>query len=352
MSNLKVLMDTSPLDSGHAVRGIGTYTRNLLGSLEKESDLEIIRSSSPAADFNPDVIHFPFFDLFRPTLPLLQKRPVVVTIHDVIPLLFPDYYPVGIKGNLAFKKQKLALKRVAQVITDSNASKNDIEKYLNVPANKIVVIPLAASDELTPATPSLQKIVKNKYSLPDEYILYVGDINYNKNLPQLIKALKYLPTSLHLVLVGKNFISQEIPEWKWIETQIALSNVAARVHFITSVTTDAVDELSAIYSQAIAYVQPSLYEGFGLPVLEAMRCNTPVVATHLSSLPEVTGKFGVLTGDQAEDLAGGVQSVSDWSKTVRQEKVHQALEWSRTFTWQKVAHLTKKVYQKVAKIRN
>lgn len=343
---LKILIDVRPLDSGHAVRGVGMYTRFLSEALEKHPGVEIYRSSLENTPRKVDVVHYPFFDLFFPTLPLLKRSKTFVTIHDVIPLIFPEFYPPGKRGLVAFARQKLALKNVAGVITDSETSKRDIMKYLGVPAEKITVVYLAANPFLKP--PSVQELqaFRRKNKLPKDYILYVGDINYNKNLPQLIKALKFLPPSLKLVCVGKNFKPQEIPEWQAIEAQMALSNVAKRVIFLPDILSDEYASLSALYSGAAVYVQPSLYEGFGLPVLEAMRCKTPVVAAGNSSLLEIGEGVVHFTGNTAEELAQGIQAILDFSPSKRSAWVTKALQKEQQFTWQKTAEKTIEAYRK------
>jgi glycosyltransferase involved in cell wall biosynthesis len=173
----------------------------------------------------------------------------------------------------------------------------------------------------------------------------VGEINYNKNIPQLIKAMKYLPREIKLVLVGRNFKPQDIQEWKWIETQLALSDVESRVSFIPDLGTDATQDLSAIYSGAIAYVQPSLAEGFGLPVLEAMQCRTPVVCANNSSLMEVGGQEVVFVEPEGEAIAQGAEAILEWSKTKRLEKTRSAYKWSQTFSWEKTAQQTATIYK-------
>ncbi len=346
---MKVLIDTSPLSSGHAIRGVGTYTRELVEHLEQIEGIEVFRSSTlgKKKDVKPDITHFPFFDLFFNTLPIEMSKKTVVTVHDVIPLKFPEFYPPGIKGKLRFEKQKLALKTASGVITDSESSKTDIIERLGIPAEKVHVVYLAANPNLVAQKDAVIGKILKRYQLPKEYLLYVGDINYNKNIPQLIKMVKFLPENLHLVCVGKNFVEQEIPEWQWVETQLALSNVAPRVHFLTNVLTDSEEDLAAIYSGALCYIQPSLYEGFGLPVLEAMQCRTPVVAANTSSLPEVGGEHAVYTGTSAEELAAGVEQILSWSKTRREQKIKEAYKWSQTFSWQKTAANTVEVYKKI-----
>lgn len=345
---MNILFDTSTLDGGHAIRGIGTYTRFLIEHLEKNSDIEIQRSGVDQAEkFITDIIHYPFYDFFFSTLPIIKTKPTVVTIHDVIPLKFPQYYKAGFKGRARFLKQKAALRNVKAIITDSEASKADIVKHLSVPKRKIHVVYLAANPELKKASDADIHRVKRQYKLPKNYILYVGDINYNKNIPQLIKAVRYLPKSIKLVAVGKNFQKQDIPEWQWIETQLALSDVADRVQFIPSIKSTDTSDLAAVYTGALCYIQPSLYEGFGLPVLEAMQCMTPVVSTNTSSLPEVGGNHVIYTEPDAESILAGVEQVLEWSIAKRSEITKEAYRWSQTFNWDKTAQETIAVYKKV-----
>lgn len=344
----KVVLDTSPLASGHAHRGIGMYTRQLMSELEEIPELEVERITAPqTTSAPPDLIHYPYFDLFFSTLPWRRPAPTIVTVHDVIPLLFPQQYKPGIRGTMRFWRQRATLQKVQAVITDSEASKRDIIKYLKIPAQRIHVIYLAASSEFAPSKPEYVKKVLKRQGLPAQYILYVGDINYNKNIPQLIKSLKYLPAELHLVCVGKNFSPQDIPEWQWIETQIALSDVAHRVHFVPDLGGGDTKELAALYSGAVAYVQPSLAEGFGLPVLEALQCGTPVVCSQNSSLTEIGGPAAVFVEATCEKIADGVNEVLAWTKTKRSAKVKQGRQWAASFTWKRTAKQTNQVYQQV-----
>jgi len=353
---LNVLLDTSPLSTGSEIRGIGTYTRLLKAALEARDDVRVIPIEKKAdiktlqkekLDPKTTVIHYPFYDLYFPTLPLLRKFKTVVTVHDVIPLKFPEFYKPGKKGHVTFYKQALALKSTDAVITDSQASKTDIEKYLKIKASIVHPVYLAAPPEVVAQSESAQQQVLEQLNLPKKYVLYVGDINYNKNIPQLIKILKFIPNDIHLVCVGKNFVEQDIPEWRWIEAQIALSDVSERIHFVTELGVEAVTQLSALYSGAIVYVQPSLYEGFGLPVLEAMQAKCPVVCSNNSSLIEVASDQAILVESTAEGMAEGVNEVLGWSKTHRQEVLKAAYTWSQQFTWTKVASETVEVYRRV-----
>ena len=344
---LHVFIDTSPLQNTNAIRGVGVYTRLLTQALQKRKSIQIFSDFNLVKNERIDVTHYPYFDLFFPTLPLHKKTKTVVTIHDVIPLVFLKQYKPGLKGLLKLLRQRIALRSVDAVITDSEASQKDILKYLRLRAAKVHVVYLAANPDLKPVTEIEFQNVSRHYHLPEKYILYVGDINYNKNLAQLIKALKYLPEEIHLVCVGKNFMPQEIPEWKVVETQLALSDVTQRVQFISEVGGDATAVLSAIYSGAEVYVQPSLYEGFGLPVLEAMNCKTPVVCAQNSSLMEVGGEFVKYVQTDAESIAQGVKEVLEWSPAKRARWVGEALDWAQHFSWPKTADKTIEVYKSI-----
>ncbi|MBU0978231.1 MAG: glycosyltransferase family 1 protein [Patescibacteria group bacterium] len=336
---LKVWLDTKVLTGGHALRGIGVYTSLLQQALSKHELIELVDTPGKA-----NIIHYPYFDFFFSTLPFSFFKKTVVTIHDTIPLIFPDHYQPGFKGQLRFIRQKQALKTVRAVMTDSNSSAFDIKTFLSISNKKIHVVPLAANPNLFSQTSDMLKKIRRKYQLPKLYALYVGDINFNKNLPNLIKMLKYLPKPVKLVCVGKNFEPQPIPEWQWLETQLTLSDVASRVKFMTNLKSDDLVDLSGIYQQAVCYVQPSFYEGFGLPVLEAMQVGTPVVASKTSSLPEVVGEAGLLVEPDAEALASGVSQILDYSPTKRQTVIKLAKQHAGLFNWQKVADQTVKVY--------
>lgn len=336
-----VYLETSPLHSGHAHRGIGMYTRQLQQALGKLSSIKVVDSIAQA-----DVVHYPYFDFFAPSLPLFKPKPTVVTIHDAIPLQFPDHYPVGIKGTAALLHQKLALLSTAAIITDSEASKKMLLKHLGIPTQKINVIPLAADPELSYQSKTDQLKVAKKYALTEKYILYVGDINYNKNIPMLIAALAELPAEYKLVLVGKNFRPQPIPEWQAIESALEKTQVKERVILLQNV--ESISDLAAIYSQAAVYVQPSLAEGFGLPILEAMQCHCPVVCFEQSSMAEVGGNHVVYAQNvSTASLAKAITDVLTWKEHDRRKWVIQAYSWSQTFSWKKTAAQTAAVYQSI-----
>lgn len=354
---ITVQLDVTPLTTGHAHRGVGMYTRQLYQALQRRKDVRVVATGLEATANNeaelatdqpvPQVIHYPYFDLFFATLPARRSLPTVVTIHDVIPLKFPKFYQPGSKGRLRWWRQRWLVRQVAAIITDSEVSKQDIIKHVGVPASKVHVVSLAGNPDIQPVKPSRRRELVASQHLPARYILYVGDINYNKNVPQLIKALKYLPEDMHLVCVGRNFVPQPIPEWRWIEAQIAASDVASRVHLVPDLAAHDNETLAAIYGEAIAYVQPSLYEGFGLPILEAMQAQVPVVTSSGGSLPEVAGDHAVIVEPEAEQLAAGVMTVMSWSQAQRAREIQAAAAWAKRFSWRQAAAKTVAVYEQV-----
>ena len=326
-----------------AARGVGRYALWLLESVEADGQVQICHKAA-----NTNVIHYTFFDLYKQTLQSVKKgQKLVVTVHDLIPLLFPKDFPVGMRGKWNLWWQKRRLRKADAIVTDSATTKNDLVKLWRIPEEKIQVVYLAANPALAPASPQEIASVKKSYVLPEKYLLYVGDINFNKNLAQLIKALKFLPEDINLVMVGKNFIPSEIPEWITIQEQLDLSEVKSRVKFLSTITRDA--ELSALYSGALAYVQPSMYEGFGLPVLEAMRCKTVVICHKNSSLAEI-GSAHVMYAEslRAEDFAVAVEKVMAMPDGKREKFLQAAYLWQQGFTWQRVSEQMIQIYEKVA----
>ena len=292
---MKVGIHLGGLGSGHEVRGIGVHTSELL----KELKLKTKNSELKIEEYNQskkyDLVHYTVFKPFSFSLPFRKPaKKVVLTIHDLIPLIYPKHYPVGIKGNLIFFIQKLLIKKnVDAIITISETSKKDICRFLGVDPSKVHVIYLAPknvfkpiTDHRSPASPSQGGLstVQKKYNLPDSFALYVGDVNFNKNIPGLIEMCKYV--NIPLVIVGKQAVEigdrdrdlshQELTHLKGLDW----SNVI-RLGFVPD------HDLAAIYNLADIYIQPSFYEGFSLPPLEAKACGTWVIATKIQVHTEI-----------------------------------------------------------------
>lgn len=349
-----IAIDTSPLKTGHAVRGIGIYTKNLIEAFGKFpfdfAQGRQIQIEEYDKKKNYDIIHYPYFDLFNNTLPIIKKATTVVTIHDVIPLLFPKYYPPGIKGQIRFLIQKYSLQSVSAVITDSECSKRDIVKYLNFPDKKIYVIYLAPSENIKRIEDESQKsAIKKRYNLPNNFVLYTGGINYNKNIPNLVRACEVI--NIPLVIVGKQAADKSIDknhienrDLVWLQNYVDKhQKQVLLVGFVSE------SDLSAIYSLATLYCQPSYYEGFGIPVLEAMVCGCPVVCSNNSSLREITGNAAVKFDPlKKNDLENTLKKVLN-DKLLRTGMVQEGLLQVKKFSWEKTARETQSVYEKIIK---
>ncbi len=343
---MKIAIDTSPLTTPHQGRGVGTYTRELIAHLPLvNSDIDFVFTPNPSS-VKADLIHYPYFDLFFQTLPIFSSTPTVVTIHDLIPLRYPSHFPSGIKGKINFYIQRFTLNRANRIITDSQASANDIHHFLSQPKNRIDTIPLAVSHQFSPQPVSLQNKFKTKHNLPDKFLGYVGDINYNKNLPQLISSLKDLP-QIHLVIVTRADINSQIPEAQAIRSSLNQADTHSRVHFLSL---DSLEDLNLFYSSAFWYIQPSLWEGFGLPVLEAMASGTPCLVAKAGSLPEIAG-ISALYFDPTNEasISKTIKQAFNLNSSSRSKMIKESIQHAKKFTWKQTASKTINSYIKAIK---
>lgn len=260
-----------------------------------------------------------------PEAPLGSQLPVVVTVHDVIPLRFPKRVSFL---RLYFRHYVARVVEEARhVICDSEATACDLKDILGVSARSVSVIPLAFDcDNFYPL-----------YLPPKNYFLYVGRHDNHKNLGRLIQAFSFLKNKdLELKIAG-SFDSRNTPI---LQQQVQELGLRDRVQFLSYV---AYSDLPKLMNEAIALVFPSLWEGFGLPVLEAMACGTPVITSNCSSLPEVTGDAAILIDPyNVSEIADAMQTLSDDGQ-LWQSLHHASLARSQQFSWQKTAATTAKV---------
>lgn len=340
---MNIAIDTSPLKTGHNVRGIGSYTKNLIYSLKKADKELQIKLFDNVVLPSADLVHYPYFDLFFHTLPLRKHTKRIVTIHDITPLIFPEHFPRGIKGRINLFLQKAALKNTDFVICDSESSKKDVINFFHYPKEKIKVIYLA-SDPIyeKKKTTDLQIAVK-KYNLPEKFMLYVGDVNWNKNLEGLLEAVSIAKTTL--VMVGSAFKNDILPEAREIEniiSRLGIQKNIIKTGFIPSI------DLVLIYNLASATVLPSFYEGFGLPVLESMACGTPVICSNNSSLEEISGQLvQYCKPNDSQDIAQKIVENLKLSKNERDLLSEKLIGHAKKFSWEKTAKETGSVYQKL-----
>lgn len=351
---MKIAFNILPLKSAHKDRGIGYYTQNLLEALKQDQTLEIQEFTNISEVKGAEVIHYPWFDFFFHSLPISRPFPTVITVHDVIPLKFAEHYPVGIKGRFNLFLQRLALKSCQVLITDSQASQRDIVKYLKIPSEKIEVIYLAADAQFKILPDAKLLYTKRKYKLPDQFMLYAGDANWVKNIPFLIKGFNEIIKSqneagLGLVLVGEVFLKKveeidhpELESLKEVNRLIQEYNLEGKIIRPGKVETE---DLVAIFNLATLYIQPSIYEGFGLPILQSFACGLPVLASKRGSLPEVGGDAAVYFDPyNLNQFSTTVLEVLQ-NKSLREKLQKMGYEQLKKFSWKKTAEETKAVYK-------
>jgi glycosyltransferase involved in cell wall biosynthesis len=273
---------------------------------------------------------------------LLTGARRVVTIHDVFPYISPKTSTLA--ERLIYRYWlPVALRRADAVITDSQCSKADILHYLRLKEAQVTVIPAAAGDCYRPLPESQVEPVLHRHAIQRPYILYVGSIEPRKNLLRLLQAyarLRETAPQWRLVIVGARNIWLSSPLLKEIE----MMNLKPWVQFTGYIPET---DLPALYNGADLFAFPSLYEGFGLPVLEAMRCGAPVVTSNLSSLPEVAGDAAILVDPYNVDAIASAMLLALTAPGLAQDLQRRGLEWSKGFTWERTARQTLAVYQNV-----
>lgn len=353
---MRIAFNILPLKTAHKLRGIGYYTSNLLEKLKDDESLEILEFTNINEVKDVDIIHYTWFDFYFHTLPIRRKFKTLVTIHDVIPLLFPQHYPAGFKGKLNFVLQKLALRSVNAIITDSNISKRDLIKYLKVKEDLVFPILLAADKDFKVISDSELLKIKRKFNLPEKFILYVGDVNWVKNLPFLIEGFSKLKrnpllNNLKLILVGGVFLKKvenyDHPELASIKKVNQLIKDFMLDQEIIRPGRIEKSDLIVFYNLATCYVQPSFYEGFGLPVLEALSCGTPVVCSNTGSLKEVGGNAAIYFDPTEENQFIKVAEEVLMSNSLQKKLSELSLKQAKKFSWDKVKQETVEVYRKI-----
>ena len=335
----KIAVDTGPLKSGDKYRGIGMYTKELLNALKLEG---VDAFHSNVSDY--DTVHFTRFNPFLVSLPFKKSRKVkyVLTIYDLIPLIYPKHYPSGIKGFINWQINKsLIRKNVDAIITISETSKKDICRFIGVNPDKVHVAYLAPRSIFKPMTDNkLLASVRDKFNLPEDFALYVGDVNYNKNIPVLIEACRQ--AKFPLVIVGKQAAEIEKMDLNHPELEHLKGinwDSTIRPGFVPD------EDLVKIYNLATLYIQPSLYEGFGLPLVEAQAVGIPVIASKTQALVEIAGDSVLFVDPKdaknfAEEIIHVVQD-----KTLRDDLIRKDFENAKKYSWEKTAKDTLKVYK-------
>ncbi len=283
-----------------------------------------------------DILHQPAF-----SAPVFYPGKVVVTVHDLIAIFFGEEIPFFSRQYFS-RWMPFSYRFADHIIAVSQNTKRDIVKILGFPEQKVTVIYEAASTSYRPVRDrSAIGRVQAKYKTGNEYLLHIGTLNPRKNLSFLIDIFAKLiegKSMLNLVIAGK-------PGWYYegLFTQVQRLGLTGRVKFIGYVPEN---DKAALLSGAFAFVFPSRYEGFGLPVLEAMACGCPVVAANVSSIPEVVGDSGILL--PLEDKTAWVRALRSLNRPGRTTKLRvTGLKQAQKFSWHKAAQQTIAVYEKI-----
>ncbi|MCL4473128.1 MAG: glycosyltransferase family 4 protein [Actinobacteria bacterium] len=350
--------------------GLGTYSRSLLNNFSGSRDINMVcfyndetRDMIPKAanitlaPLNQDifskrnlkkvgeVVNEAGCEIFHTphvVAPEGLECPLLVTAHDLIPLLFPKTVPLRYRRTSRILLDN-AIRRADHLITASSASRDYIKQYYGLADGGISLIPDGVDGGFYYRRGREEiDAVLNKYRISSPHILWLGSCMPHKNVEALVEAFAMLPAEFsdyQLTLAGK----QAGRHWQKIDGKITDAGLADRVN-LPGFIDDA--DLPALFSSAGLFCFPSLYEGFGLPPLEAMACGTPVLSSNLTSLPEVVGDAGILTDPTAESIrAGIIRILSD--AELRQDLAKKGLERSRAYTWEKTAALTLEVYEEL-----
>jgi glycosyltransferase involved in cell wall biosynthesis len=354
--------------------GIGTYIRNLLKQLARlDGETEYVllchpRDTNVAGALGPnfravaetsrpysvaeqigiplavwreraDLFHSPHY-----VLPPLVPCRSVVTIHDCIHLMFPQYLPNRVAHAYARASMWAATRRSDRILTVSETSKHDILRFFRVPADKIAVIYNGIDDRFTHEPPPEEIArVRERYQLNHPFVLYAGNIKPHKNLVRTIDAFQMVReeiADLTLLIIG-----DEISKYTALRRAVHRHQLHKYVRFLGFVPDET---LAVLYRLADVFVFPSLYEGFGLPPLEAMASGTPVVTSNVSSLPEVTGDAALLVDPyDVGAIAEGMRRVLTDSR-LRSELRARGLRRAREYSWEVSVKKIRDIYDEVA----
>jgi glycosyltransferase involved in cell wall biosynthesis len=350
--------------------GSGQYTRHLLEALAKVDPTNeyLLFSPGPASPISStpypisnqaklwfeqvsfpracrrqgiDLAHVPYF-----ASPLFPTVPTVVTVHDLIPLILPAYRG-SLRVRLYTRLVAAAARKATAIITVSRASQRDIVRYLRVPPERSHVTYEAADEAFQPVDDEAQlTAIRQKVGLPQRYLLYLGGFDQRKNVATLLRAfalLGYKQRQAKLVIAGR-LPGRDSLMFSDPRRLVRELGMEASVIFTGWV---AEEDKPALLSGATAFVFPSLYEGFGLPPLEAMACGTPVIASNRSSLPEIVGEGGILVEPTDVEALAEAMEMLLVDDALRTGLRRRALAQAARFSWKQTAQETLAVYRKV-----
>ncbi len=299
--------------------------------------LKQARFSMGAHEHSLDLYHEPAFLAYR------FRGPTVVTVHDISWIRHPETHPMERLREMNRFMPKV-IEHAAHIVVDSDFVREEVMRYYGVPGNRVTTVLLGVSPEFAPIEARQCMPVLGQFGLQfGQYLLAVGTLEPRKNLSTALAAFARLPEAIRsrypLVVAGMNGWGME--NFSEMQRRMISKGQVRMLGYVAQ------RDLPALYSGARLFVYPSLYEGFGLPPLEAMACGVPVIASHRASLPEVVGSAGLLV-DPMDDrgIAENIQALIE-DQTLHADLSKLGRERAQTFTWRKFAHETIAVYRKV-----
>jgi alpha-1,3-rhamnosyl/mannosyltransferase len=286
-----------------------------------------------------DLYHSPYYLMpYRPTIP------TVVTLHDLIPLRYPQYFSL-VQRLIFAATVRLATRAAQQVVAVSHATADDLQDLLGLGASRIRVIPEAADPAFHPRSARQIETVRRRQGLPERYALYLGSNKPHKNLSRLVEAWAKISdmqraTAPGLVIAG--VWDDRYPEPR---QRAAALGVEESIIWLGPIPEA---DLPALYTGATAFIFPSVYEGFGLPVLEAMACGTPVGCSNTSSLPEVAGDAALLFDPTTADSIAQALHRMLADDRLRRDLSERGLSRAGELSWERTAKETLKLYRELA----
>lgn len=289
----------------------------------------------------PDLLHCPVN-----VVPLAAPCKTVVTIHDLGFMRYPERYKAG-KRNYLRAATFLSARRAAHIITDAESGRLEIIELLKVKPEKVTAVPLGVDERFKPVSGEEIAQFRQEKKLPERFVLYVGTLEPRKNIPLLLKGFARLRREQPAAVGGVELVLGGAKGWLYDEIfrLVRELDLEAITHFPGYVSEE---ELPLWYNTAECFVYPSVYEGFGLPPLEAMACGCPVITSNTSSLPEVVGEAGRTVGpeDEAGLSAALAQLLTNPAERARLREL--GLAQARKFTWEETARRTLEIYRQVA----
>lgn len=357
--------------------GVGTYTRNLvltLARLDPETSYTLVGAETDRAELGPLPDNFSLLEFDRRqdrlrsdltlawrlrrlqvqllhtpylTTPWLIPCRHILTVHDPVDFLELGGKQPSLANTIHFRRTRFCLRRAARILSVSQATRRDLQRLFGLPPEKIVVVYNALDARLQePSSPEVVERTLSRYSLGGPYLLYAGNVKPHKNLPRLIEAFALVKhelrahsryADLKLIIIG-----DELSKHPELRRPVVKSRTQNDVRFLGFVEPR---ELAVFYARAAAFVFPSLYEGFGLPPLEAMALGTPVVTSNLSALPEVLGDAALFVNpENVFEISRAIRQVllDDGLRTRLIERGHQQVQ---RFSWEDSVRRVLEVYR-------